>query len=54
LLLIYDPSATLVHKELLQRRGPDGSTQLSVAGERGQRQAFLIDVGEPLYFTAAR
>jgi hypothetical protein len=54
LLLIYDPAATLVHKELLRRMGPDGSARLSVVGERGQRQAFLIDVGEPLYFTAAR
>jgi hypothetical protein len=53
LLLIYDPTGILVHEELLERTGRDRPLLLT-AGERGQRQEFLVDVGQSLRFAAVR
>jgi hypothetical protein len=56
LLLIYDPDGALVHKELLESSPnyPHSGYPLRTAGERGARQEFLLDVGEPLRFIAKK
>jgi hypothetical protein len=53
LLLIYDADAVPVHKELLERTRWQ-KPALPAAGERGHRQEFVVNLGQPQRFTALR
>jgi len=53
LLLIYDADAVPVHKELLERTRWQ-KPALAATGERGHRQEFVVNLGQPQRFTALR
>ena len=52
LLLIYDPSDALVHKEMFERTATGAGTVLWTAGAPRTRQEVAIDVGSPIRFAA--
>jgi hypothetical protein len=52
LLLIYDPSDVLVHKEMFERTATGAGTVLWTAGAPRTRQELAIDVGSPVRFAA--
>lgn len=54
LLLIYDPTGTLAHQELLVRTAGGPEDVLWSAGQAGDPPEFVLNLGEPLRYAAKR